>query len=89
MNAPSAISMFGSWARKKLLKTCARKSGAIEEIPLSEDDLVFVTNGSITESSTQGTIILQRLSQKHLVAAGVYGKTWRRNRLSLVIQKSL
>ena len=30
------------------------KAGAIEEIPLSEDDLVFVTNGSITESSTQG-----------------------------------
>lgn len=35
-------------------KLVLEKAGAIEEIPLSEDDLVFVTNGSITESSTQG-----------------------------------
>ena len=35
-------------------KLVLEKTGAIEEIPLSEDDLVFVTNGSITESSTQG-----------------------------------
>lgn len=35
-------------------KLVLEKVGAIEEIPLSEDDLVFVTNGSITESSTQG-----------------------------------
>lgn len=35
-------------------KIVLEKAGAIEEIPLSEDDLVFVTNGSITESSTQG-----------------------------------
>ncbi|MFS1015811.1 oleate hydratase [Enterococcus casseliflavus] len=35
-------------------KLVLQKAGAIEEIPLSEDDLVFVTNGSITESSTQG-----------------------------------
>lgn len=35
-------------------KLMLEKAGAIEEIPLSEDDLVFVTNGSITESSTQG-----------------------------------
>ena len=33
---------------------CSDRGRAIEEIPLSEDDLVFVTNGSITESSTQG-----------------------------------
>lgn len=30
------------------------KEGNTQEIPLTEDDLVFVTNGSITESSTQG-----------------------------------
>ena len=30
------------------------EEGAPSEIPLTEDDLVFVTNGSITESSTQG-----------------------------------
>lgn len=30
------------------------KSGVTKEIPLTENDLVFVTNGSITESSTQG-----------------------------------
>lgn len=35
-------------------KLVLEKARAIEEIPLSEDDLVFVTNGSITESSTQG-----------------------------------
>lgn len=35
-------------------KLVLEKAGAIEEIPLSENDLVFVTNGSITESSTQG-----------------------------------
>ncbi|MDT2955820.1 oleate hydratase [Enterococcus casseliflavus] len=35
-------------------KLVLEKAGAIEKIPLSEDDLVFVTNGSITESSTQG-----------------------------------
>lgn len=35
-------------------KLVLEKAGAIEEILLSEDDLVFVTNGSITESSTQG-----------------------------------
>lgn len=35
-------------------KLVLEKAGAIEEIPLSEDDLVFVTNGSITESSTKG-----------------------------------
>lgn len=35
-------------------KLVLEKAGAIEGIPLSEDDLVFVTNGSITESSTQG-----------------------------------
>lgn len=35
-------------------KLVLEKAGTIEEIPLSEDDLVFVTNGSITESSTQG-----------------------------------
>ncbi len=35
-------------------KLVLEKAGAIEEIPLSEDDLVFVANGSITESSTQG-----------------------------------
>lgn len=35
-------------------KLVLEKAGAIEEIPLSEDNLVFVTNGSITESSTQG-----------------------------------
>lgn len=30
------------------------KEGKTQEIPLTENDLVFVTNGSITESSTQG-----------------------------------
>ncbi|SFH56593.1 oleate hydratase [Pisciglobus halotolerans] len=30
------------------------KEGNTQEIPLTKDDLVFVTNGSITESSTQG-----------------------------------
>ncbi|WP_368259535.1 oleate hydratase [Enterococcus sp. 2201sp1_2201st1_C11_2201SCRN_220225] len=30
------------------------QNGATKEIPLTENDLVFVTNGSITESSTQG-----------------------------------
>ncbi|ANF98107.1 oleate hydratase [Paenibacillus bovis] len=36
---------------RKLLLT---RSGQAEEVALSENDLVFVTNGSITESSTQG-----------------------------------
>lgn len=40
--------------KKVAQKLVLEKAGAIEEIPLSEDDLVFVTNGSITESSTQG-----------------------------------
>ena len=30
------------------------QAGKTKEIPLTENDLVFVTNGSITESSTQG-----------------------------------
>lgn len=37
-------------ARKILIE----QSGNPKEIPLTENDLVFVTNGSITESSTQG-----------------------------------
>lgn len=36
---------------RRLLLT---QAGKIKEIPLTENDLVFVTNGSITESSTQG-----------------------------------
>lgn len=36
---------------KKILLT---RSGKAEEINLTENDLVFVTNGSITESSTEG-----------------------------------
>ena len=36
---------------RRLLLT---QAGKTKEIPLTENDLVFVTNGSITESSTQG-----------------------------------
>lgn len=36
-------------------KILVAKNGTKEEIPLTENDLVFVTNGSITESTTQGT----------------------------------
>lgn len=35
-------------------KIIITQNGTTEEIPLTENDLVFVTNGSITESSTQG-----------------------------------
>lgn len=38
------------FARRLLLT----QAGKTKEIPLTENDLVFVTNGSITESSTQG-----------------------------------
>ncbi len=41
----------GSKVARKLVVS---RAGAVEEIPLTEDDLVFVTNGSITESSTYG-----------------------------------
>src|SRR5699024_11115887 len=41
----------GKKVAKKLQMTVARQS---KEIELTEDDLVFVTNGSITESSTYG-----------------------------------
>ncbi|WP_139652787.1 oleate hydratase [Raoultibacter phocaeensis] len=41
----------GSKVAKKIVLT---QAGSAKEIDLTENDLVFVTNGSITESSTQG-----------------------------------
>ncbi len=40
--------------RKFAKKICVTRQGKPEEIDLTPDDLVFVTNGSITESSTYG-----------------------------------
>ncbi len=39
---------------RKLHEILVNKNGKTESIPLTLDDLVFVTNGSITESSTYG-----------------------------------
>ncbi|WP_313630694.1 oleate hydratase [Enterococcus devriesei] len=40
--------------KKVAQKILLTHSGQVEEIALTENDLVFVTNGSITESSTEG-----------------------------------
>ncbi|MDT2760441.1 oleate hydratase [Enterococcus xiangfangensis] len=40
--------------KKVAQKILLTRSGQATEIPLTENDLVFVTNGSITESSTEG-----------------------------------
>ena len=49
-----------------------KRSGKDDIIPLTPDDLVFVTNGSITESSTYGDNTPAPL-QKKSVVVGRYG----------------
>ena len=50
-----------------------KRSGKDDIIPLTPDDLVFVTNGSITESSTYGDNNTPAPLQKKLVVVGRYG----------------
>ena len=64
-----------------------KRSGKDDIIPLTPDDLVFVTNGSITESSTYGDNNTPAPLQKKLVV-GRYGVILPNRALSLVVPKS-
>lgn len=57
---------------RRLLLT---QAGKTKEIPLTENDLVFVTNGSITESSTQGDHHTPAPITHELGEVGISGKT--------------
>ena len=67
-----------SKSTSKELQSCSAiivdTSGKTKEIPLTENDLVFVTNGSITESSTQGDHHTPAPITHELGEVGISGK---------------
>ena len=65
-----------------------KRQGKEETMLLTPNDLVFVTNGSITESSTYGDNESQHLLRKSQEVVGTYGVILLNKALSLVTQKS-